>query len=116
MKKQRTLVAAATGILVTISGISGCNRRETVPTPLPDDPWADAPSSLVAFRDGFPSAGDPCRRLGESELTNQWLDHTRTLIGCPAVGSGSPVEQLLADRNGTLVAEVEGFSVISIPK
>lgn len=66
------------------------------------------PESLAPFGDGYPAAGDPCRRLGESAATIDWLDDSATLVGCPSAQTASSL-------GGTLVGEVEGITVISIP-
>lgn len=67
------------------------------------------PSSLHVFGDGFPNAGDPCRRVGESEATNNFLDHTAALVGCQAV---SDAEKL----GGKIVATVDGITLVSVPQ
>lgn len=40
-------------------------------------------TSLPFFGDGYRADGDQCRRLGESEETIEYLDHTADLVGCP---------------------------------
>jgi hypothetical protein len=67
------------------------------------------PASLHVFGDGFPNAGDPCRRVGESEATNNFLDHTAALVGCQAV---SDAEKL----GGKIVATVDGITLVSVPQ
>lgn len=83
-----------------------------VVAPAPADAAAtpmEWPSSLHVFGDGFPNAGDPCRRVGESEATNNFLDHTAALVGCQAV---SDAEKL----GGKIVATVDGITLVSVPQ
>lgn len=49
-------------------------------------------SGLVAVRP-FPGPDDVCQIIGENSLTNQYLDDSATLIGCPAAETGA-----IADR------------------
>ncbi|WP_265564442.1 hypothetical protein [Sphingomicrobium arenosum] len=64
--------------------------------------------TLAPFGDGYPNAGDPCRRLGEAPATAEWLDDAATLVGCPT--------QAAADRlGGEVVETVEGTVVVSVP-
>jgi hypothetical protein len=58
--------------------------------------------------DGFPNPGDACRRIGESEATVDYLDHTATLAGCL---SSEDATQL----GGTVVATIDGVTLVSVP-
>lgn len=65
------------------------------------------PESLAPFGDGFPAAGDPCRRLGESPATVNYLDDSAMLIGCPSAEAAAALP-------GTVVATIEGTTLVSI--
>lgn len=73
------------------------------------------PEGLNAFGDGYPEAGDPCRRLGESALTIDYLDHTAVLVGCPGGRASKEAADLIETENAEVVAEVEGVTLLSIP-
>jgi hypothetical protein len=66
------------------------------------------PASLTVFGDGYPNPGDPCRRVGESAATVDFLDHTATLAGCLTADEA-------ARLGGRVVATVDGVTLVSIP-
>ena len=66
------------------------------------------PASLAPFGEGYPDAGDPCRRLGESPATANWLDDSAILVGCPTAESAAAV-------GGRVVEYVGGVAIVSIP-
>jgi hypothetical protein len=82
----------------------------------PRAPAVAFPASLAAFGNGFPHDGDPCRRLGASPATNDYLDDTMVLVGCPHGRNGPEARSLMASQRGaSFNAEADGFALISVP-
>jgi hypothetical protein len=85
------------------------------------EPQAPAQSVFVwtsAFNvmgDGYPKAGDPCRRLGESAVTVNYLDDSAILVGCPGKAD-EPATAALVAAGGRVVGMAEGVTMISIPQ
>lgn len=93
--------------LLSVALLSACQRPEPTATDTP--PQATPPaSSLVLFGNGYPTDGAPCRRVGESEATSQWLDHTADLVGCPDAASAAAL-------GGKIVATIDGTTLVSVP-
>lgn len=68
---------------------------------------ASWPATLRVVGDGYPSPGDPCRSLGETELVMEYLDHTERLVGCPTRAD--------ADRIGaSYILTEDGITVGSV--
>lgn len=97
--------------------IPGCATAVDIGTP---DPTPNASthysppsaSGLVAVRP-YPTASDVCQVIGESDLTVDYLDHTKTLVGCPSDETGA-----IADRQsegGQIVDRVGDWTLLSIP-
>ena len=66
------------------------------------------PASIPAFGDGFPDAGDACRRVGESAATANLLDHTAALVGCLSPDDAGRL-------GGKVVATIDGVTLVSVP-
>lgn len=108
--------------LLCVGLLSACQRAESpasdakaMPPPAATADTAPAPApvvipaSLAPFGTGYPTAGAPCRALGESVTTSQWLDDSADLVGCPDAASA-------AGLGGTVVGTVEGVTVVSVPR
>jgi hypothetical protein len=72
------------------------------------------PASLVTVGDGYPALGAPCRRVGESAATSDFLDDSATLVGCPG-RPDDPAATAITTIAGEVVGEVDGVTLISVP-
>ena len=100
-------VSASAGLLLVLAA---CSEAAGEPDEQPTANTAQVaaiPDSLAPFGDGYPNAGDACRRLGESPATLQYLDDSATLVGCPDASSAAAL-------GGTVVGLVDGVSLVSI--
>lgn len=95
------------GIAILGALASACTPASLSEVPNPD-------STLPFFGDGYPTAGDPCRKLGESEETIDYLDHTADLVACPATMEG--LEDLRSLNGATEAFHKDGYVVLSIPR
>lgn len=98
-------IVLASALSVAIAACSGETVEEAEPA---DVSVAEIPESLAPFGDGYPNAGDPCVRLGESGATIDYLDDSAILAGCPTVADAEAL-------GGTIVATIDGVSVVSVP-
>lgn len=122
------VVATAVSVLMLIS--SGCNKGpgasgnsppvaseapagQASAEPATEVPFA-WPASLRPFGDGYPQAGDPCRRLGETSAVVNYLDHTRDLVGCPGPADSAEARAILATGKALVVDQIDGVTLLSI--
>jgi len=70
----------------------------------------DHPLPLFA---GYRDPADQCVRVGENNYTNQFLDDSAALVGCPASYEGLGV--FVHESNGVLVGEALGYLLYSVP-
>ena len=87
---SRTARICNAAILAGSLLLAGCGRSEASAEPASEQEESapalapgQFPASLAAFGKGYPQDGDPCRKLGESELTANWVDDKSVLLGCP---------------------------------
>lgn len=73
------------------------------------------PPSLAPFGDGYPAAGDSCRRVGESAATSDYLDDSAILVGCPGRPADPAAAGILSTTKGRIAGEVDGVTLISLP-
>ncbi|WP_369025833.1 hypothetical protein [Qipengyuania sp. RANM35] len=101
----RILLASAAALALSACGGS------TEETPVEEVTTSEAvaiPESLAPFGDGYPNAGDPCRRLGESAATSNYLDDSADLVGCPTEADAEAL-------GGKVVGNVDGVRLVSVP-
>ena len=62
---------------------------------------------------GFRDPADQCRIAGENDFTNQFLDHTSTLVACPEDYEGIGV--FVTETGAIRVAETQGYILYTVP-
>jgi hypothetical protein len=63
---------------------------------------------------GFRDPADQCRIVGETAFTNQFLDHTSTLVGCPEDYEGTGV--FVTETGAVRVGETQGYELFTVPR
>lgn len=115
------LVLAPTGVAALLI-LSSCNpapgdsKSETDASAATAFAW---PPELPIFGDGFPKAGDPCRKVGESQITAKYLDDSAQLVGCPGSVTEAASVAIVYGFGGRVIGTVEGagnqVTLISVP-
>jgi hypothetical protein len=62
---------------------------------------------FAPFGDGYPKPGDPCRTLGESDNTRNWLGDGTVLVGCPSLAAAKSL-------GGRIVETKDGVTMVLI--
>lgn len=84
--------------ILGLAALAACNPGPVVP-------------SLVLYG-GHRSASDPCRNVGVTAFTSQWLREGGALVACPATMEG--LESFAAQTGGLAVGRVENYVVYRV--
>lgn len=89
---------------IAVTAVLGTPAATAEPESVPQPGW---PASLKLVGDGFPNRGDPCRRIGETAATVDFLDDSASLVGCRAVSEAQAL-------GGRIVGTVDGITLVSV--
>lgn len=113
MRNALTVFCTAAASAALGLAVAGCGDLSTGTTGARTSfAW---PTALAPFGNGFPRAGDACRRLAESDATSAYLDHKATLVGCPGSADGANAQAIVRGLHGRVVGENQGVTLISVP-
>jgi hypothetical protein len=99
--------------------LTACGQPRAADASEPEAPAAVVtiwPAGLDVLGDGYPQPGDPCRRLGESAATVNYLDDSAVLVGCPGGRRDSETAALVKATGGQVVGVVQNVTMVSIPQ
>ncbi|MGB5559737.1 MAG: hypothetical protein WBN04_17225 [Paracoccaceae bacterium] len=63
---------------------------------------------------GYRDMGDQCVRVGENAVTNQYMDDSADLVGCPEDYEGLGVFQ--TETGAVQVGAAQGYLLFSVPR
>jgi hypothetical protein len=107
IRKSISILAVGSALAL----LAACNQAAPADT---DTPAVDAatefkwPASLKVVGDGYPGSGAPCRRIGETAATSNFLDDSAALVGCP---TPADAEKL----GGKVLDAIDGVTLVSVP-
>lgn len=100
---------AGAGAMLAMLAACGGSQPASSETPAAAASAAFAwPASLTVVGDGYPGPGAPCRRIGESAATVDFLDDSAALVGCPSADEA-------AKLGGTVLTTIDGVTLVSVP-
>ncbi len=99
-------------LFIALASLAACDMA---PNPAEDTSAAYTPpeaSGLVGVRP-YPTENDVCQVIGENDLTNEFLDDTATLVGCPYYETDAIAD--LRDGGGVSVGRIGDWALLSVP-
>lgn len=105
--------AAVAVVMALAAGLAGCSAADDTSASGSEATATDAavsewPASLTVVGDGFPTAGAPCRRIGESAATVNYLDDSASLVGCKVQADAEAL-------GGKVLTVIDGITLVSVP-
>lgn len=77
-----------------------------------ETPSAPVIGEALPLMSGYRDPADQCVRVGENAFTNQFLDDSADLVGCPVDYEGTGV--FVTETGGVKVGESQGYELYSV--
>ncbi|NRD73299.1 hypothetical protein HQQ94_08590 [Shewanella sp. VB17] len=109
------------GLLLLIIILAGCGEKTTTITDMHKE--TPPPPQIIKAGDGqvvlrlmhsFRGSDDPCKTVGETAATANYLDHTSWLVACPIDDAG--IEDIQSNMQGQILETLEGYVLLNVPK
>lgn len=107
MRTEIQMVAGGLALLLASGCSEGTPSASETASAEPAAPFAWT-ASLTVVGDGYPGPGAPCRRIGESAATVDFLDDSADLVGCPSAEEA-------AKLGGKVLTAIDGVTLVSVP-
>ncbi len=72
------------------------------------------PEDPLPLMAGYRDPADACRRVGEDTFTNQFLDDSADLVGCPE--GSEAIDAFVTETAAIEVARRQGWILYSVPR
>lgn len=76
------------------------------------EPVTPPPADPLPLLAGYRDPADQCVRVGENAYTNQFLDHTSDLVGCPVGYEGIGV--FVTETGAVQVGQSQGYILYTV--
>ena len=115
MKKQRLC------LLLPVIMLAACGEKYAATNdmhqetpPAPQIIKADDGQVVLRLMHSFRGSDDPCKTVGETSATSNYLDHTSWLVACPI--DDASIDDIQNNMKGQVLEILEGYVLLSVPR
>ncbi|MDD9717683.1 hypothetical protein PVW48_13065 [Dinoroseobacter sp. PD6] len=102
-------LALGCAVLAGCDGMGSAPRGETPPVAT-----SSPGTGALMLLGGYRATDDPCRRVGETAATVDFLDHTADLVGCPE--GSAQAATFAAEMGAQPISVIDGYQLFTVPR